>query len=258
MKISFGGNKQTNNKKTQWGFFFCLFIESWNIPRWKEPTKIIKSNSWLHTGPTKNQTIILRALSKNFLHSSGPPEEPFLTSIQLDPSLKATPCCSLWYCHSPVMREKGPALPLCSLCICHGASPQLLCSGLNKRRDLSCSSYILLSRSLPSLQPSFGCSLIILCPSILWHPKWHTVLELRPDQQRNERDNPFSHPAVSAVLSVPWGMVGPFGCQGILLTQIQLVRTLRFLYAEFLSILSSPRLFQGWPISGAKSGTWSC
>lgn len=77
MKISFGGNKQTNNKKTQWGFFFCLFIESWNIPRWKEPTKIIKSNSWLHTGPTKNQTIILRALSKNFLHSSGPPEEPF-------------------------------------------------------------------------------------------------------------------------------------------------------------------------------------
>lgn len=29
-------------------------IESYHIPRWKGPQKIIESNSWLHTGPLKN------------------------------------------------------------------------------------------------------------------------------------------------------------------------------------------------------------
>ena len=45
-------------------------IESQNIPSWKVPIKVIESSSWFHTGPSKNQTIWLRALSKHFLNSS--------------------------------------------------------------------------------------------------------------------------------------------------------------------------------------------
>ena len=42
----------------------CRIKESQNILSWKGPTKIIESNSWLHTGPPKIQTLCLRALSK--------------------------------------------------------------------------------------------------------------------------------------------------------------------------------------------------
>jgi len=49
---------------------YCL--ESWNhrisTLSWKEPTGIIESNSWLHTGPPKNQSLCL--LSKCSLNSS--------------------------------------------------------------------------------------------------------------------------------------------------------------------------------------------
>jgi len=45
-------------------------IESLNNPSWKEPIRIIESNSWLHTGPPKNQTIYLRAVSRCFSNSS--------------------------------------------------------------------------------------------------------------------------------------------------------------------------------------------
>ncbi|XP_010707986.1 store-operated calcium entry-associated regulatory factor isoform X2 [Meleagris gallopavo] len=42
---------------------YCL--ESWNhrifISSWKESTGIIESNSWLHTGPPKNQTLCLQS-----------------------------------------------------------------------------------------------------------------------------------------------------------------------------------------------------
>jgi len=44
-------------------------IESQNIPSWKGPIRITESNSWLHTGPSRNLTMCLRALSKRFLNS---------------------------------------------------------------------------------------------------------------------------------------------------------------------------------------------
>jgi len=31
-------------------------IESWNIPSWKRPIRIIEANTWLYSGPPKNQT----------------------------------------------------------------------------------------------------------------------------------------------------------------------------------------------------------
>jgi len=51
-----------------------LFVEWQNIPSWKEPIRIMESNSWLHTGSPKNQTLCLRALSKCFFNygSLGP------------------------------------------------------------------------------------------------------------------------------------------------------------------------------------------
>ena len=44
----------------------------------------------------------------------------------------------------------APPLPVRS-CGHHEASPQLLCSGLSKHRDLSCFLYVFLSRPFPTL-----------------------------------------------------------------------------------------------------------
>ena len=57
---------------------------------------------------------------------------------------------------------------------------------------------------------------------MLWCPKQHTVLKVRPQQRRADQDNPFPRPAGSAVPDAPQDMVGPPGCQGTLLTHIQL------------------------------------
>lgn len=59
--------------------FFCEDVVWWpstallesamlslNIPSGKGPTRSIESNSWLPTGPPKNQTLCLRAVSKRF------------------------------------------------------------------------------------------------------------------------------------------------------------------------------------------------
>ena len=54
----------------------------------------------------------------------------------------------------------APPLPVRN-CSCHEASPQFLCSGLNKLRDLSHSSYVLHSTPSPSLQPFLGHSPIV-------------------------------------------------------------------------------------------------
>ena len=40
-----------------------------NILSWKEPVRIIESNSWLHSAPHKLQTLSLRAVSKHSLNS---------------------------------------------------------------------------------------------------------------------------------------------------------------------------------------------
>lgn len=44
-------------------------IESQNIPSWKVHIKVTGSNSWFHTAPLKNHTILLRALSRHLLCS---------------------------------------------------------------------------------------------------------------------------------------------------------------------------------------------
>lgn len=46
------------------------YIESQNILSWNESIKIVESNSWLHVGPPKNQTVCLKAIPKCFLNSS--------------------------------------------------------------------------------------------------------------------------------------------------------------------------------------------
>jgi len=103
-------------------------IDSCNNPSWKGSVRITESNSWLHTGPPKNQSIWLRALSKCFLNcgslgpwplpwkacsSAWPPvgAEPF-PNAQPDP-----PCCSFLYCPSFIVVPKtahstqGPYVP---------------------------------------------------------------------------------------------------------------------------------------------------
>ena len=49
----------------------------------------------------------------------------------------------------------------------------------------------------------------------------HPVLQVRLQQGRAERDNPFPHPAGSAVLNAPQGTVVLPGCLGTLLTHAQ-------------------------------------
>lgn len=44
-------------------------MERENIPSWKGPVRICESDCWLHTGPSKNQSIRLRALSRCLLNS---------------------------------------------------------------------------------------------------------------------------------------------------------------------------------------------
>ncbi|NXX18361.1 TNPO1 protein, partial [Podargus strigoides] len=54
------------------------------------------------------------------------------------------------------------------------------------------------------------------------HPKLHTVLELGLQQCSVEGDNRLPRQASYAVLDVRQDMISPFGCQGTLLTHIQL------------------------------------
>lgn len=46
-----------------------VVIELQTICRWNGPIRTILSNSWLHTGLPKNQTLYLRMLSRCFLSS---------------------------------------------------------------------------------------------------------------------------------------------------------------------------------------------
>ena len=48
---------------------YLVSLHSENILSWKWPTRIIESNSWLHTGPAKIQILRLTVLSKYFLKS---------------------------------------------------------------------------------------------------------------------------------------------------------------------------------------------
>ena len=136
----------------------------------RDPQRIMDSNSWDHTAPTQIQIILLSLMFKGFLNASslvpqpGPgPDLPTSLWWQTCPSFPSpdtAPCRSLGpcLCH----REQSSVLSLCSPP--EGLQlPQLLCSGLNKLRDLSHSSDALHSR----LFNTFAALLWIVCSSFM-------------------------------------------------------------------------------------------
>ena len=56
---------------------------------------------------------------------------------------------------------------------------------------------------------------------VLWCPEVHPVLQVRLQQCRAERDNPFPHPACNVTLNAPQETVVLPGCLGTLLTHAQ-------------------------------------
>lgn len=75
--------------------------------------------------------------------------------------------------------------------------------------------------SSPSSQPSFGCSSVVLCLPDIMAPKQHTVLELRMRRTEQSGTIPFPGPVGCSGHALQ-DVVGSFGCQSKLLTQIQL------------------------------------
>ena len=76
--------------------------EKWgpqNVLSWKGPTRTIKSNFWLCTGPPKNPTICLKAVSRYFFSFQTPSKHRSITpgaggvQIDLTPPLKPWDCC---------------------------------------------------------------------------------------------------------------------------------------------------------------------
>lgn len=116
------------------------------------------------------QTILLRELSKGSLNSGSSGAMP--TALE---SLFHGPTSLWWRIFSYHQRaELSTAPPLSSWGTAghHGTSPEFLCSGLNKSRDLSCSSHDFHSRPFP------------LFAALLWTPSnsfvlfisWHSKL----------------------------------------------------------------------------------
>lgn len=150
------------------------FIESQNIPSWRGPTRIIESSSWFHIGPPKNWTVCLRALSRCFLNSgklvavtTTLGEAVPVADHPLDKSNSGLPChisrlfpCVLLL----VTRERSvpaPLLPLIRKVQTTMRLPLSLFSGLRTSATLHMSFPL---DPTPSLQLSFGCFLIVLCP----------------------------------------------------------------------------------------------
>ena len=128
-------------------------LQPQNILSWKGPTRIIKPN-WLHTQPHKTQTLLfLRALSKCFLNSSSsvPCPPPSGADPVPNPQLPLPRHSSMPFPRALLLSQRAElsaALPLPVRSFSrHQASPQLLCSGLNKPGDLSCSHAVFPSRS---------------------------------------------------------------------------------------------------------------
>ena len=117
---------------------------------------------------------------------------------------------------SPESRAQRCLLLPVRSCSCHEASPQLLCSGLNKPRHFSHS-----SRTLPLS----GCPLTVVCPSGIVAPERHTVLEVK--LRRAERDNP------SVVQQQCWAWCVPFGQPGLTSTCHQPEHQIPFCGAAF-------------------------
>ena len=55
-------------------------------------------------------------------------------------------------------------------------------------------------------------------------------------QCRSEQDNPFPRPAGTAGHSAPQGMLGPVGCQGTMLSHIQLAVDCLYAFFFYLSM----------------------
>ena len=71
----------------------------------------------------------------------------------------------------------------------------------------------------------------------------HPVLQVRLQQCRTGRDNPFPHPAGNVALNAPQGMAVLHGCLGTLLTHAQSTvdQDPQFLSVGLLSSVPSPR-----------------
>jgi len=76
--------------------------------------------------------------------------------------------------------------------------------------------------SSQSSLPSIGCSLLTPCPTYIILPKTAHSSPNEATQHRPRQDNPTPHLAGSAGSEAPQDTVGPTGCQGTMLTQIQL------------------------------------
>jgi len=76
--------------------------------------------------------------------------------------------------------------------------------------------------SSQSSLPSIGCSLLAPCPTYIILPKTAHSSPNEATQHRPRQDNPTPHLAGSAGSEAPQDTVGPTGCQGTMLTQIQL------------------------------------
>ena len=148
-------------------------------------------------GLPKHQILCLRVLSKHSLSSSslGPwplpwtvfhAHHPLVQNLSLTPSCPSpntAPCCSLWpwCCHQRAELSTVPLFPVRS-CSCHDASAQLLCSALNKTRDLNISLHVFPSKhSLCSLSLD---TVTVLRPSYIVVPKTAHRIEDATAQSR--------------------------------------------------------------------------
>ena len=125
-----------------------VLLQPQNILSWKGPTRIIKPN-WLYTQPHKTQTLLcLRALSKCFLNSNSsvPCPLPSGAGSVPNPQLPLPRHSSMPFPRALSLSQRAELSSVRS-CSRHQASPQLLCSGLNKPGDLSCSHAVFPSRS---------------------------------------------------------------------------------------------------------------
>jgi len=137
---------------------------------------------------------------------------PFHAQCPLAQTLSLTPSCPSPDSSMPfpqaLLLSQSTELPVRS-CSRQEASPQLLCSGLHKLKNLSCSCTV----------PSRLCTTFVapLCTPSSGFMSLHCAIQTCP-QHRAEQDSPVPHQAGSARRAP--GMLGPAGFQGPLLTHI--------------------------------------
>ena len=152
-----------------WKDYSVVRLESQNILSWKGTPGITESNSRFYTAPPKPS--IWERCPNAHCHGQPAPcappsgEEPFPDPQLLLPWHSSMPRPLLL---SPESRGQH-CLPLpVRSCSRHEASPQLLCSGLNKPRDPSSSSCVSLSRPFTIFWSCSNCFISFLCHSYIW------------------------------------------------------------------------------------------